>query len=394
MSYCCRRCTDQVVEVDSLTGTTFKSVPAHPLCRASIACSQNCTDTDLAPPWPTDGSVPRAHCYQPSPYFSDIYYYCASDFGYVSAEGLMAYVSDFPSYCDQGFFNRSFDVCVKRFGCDHNCRDIILRWPASVNPGSVQALIPWNWTMDGLDGHGARKCPSTSRILGMFAAVNIASTVLSVIVGGDGVVRSLCCRPNRIYSRDEPSKESIAWRWIMPVALQLTANAIIAVLIKATPGYGGNFSILELTIFYAARPRMSWFVLVWLGMDKTFRRTAMAQAGAEVCLQVIAAYTMGRTASYGVGHGWLVIGRLNGSLGDDAQLMYSGSLFYMVTGSIGTIAGIYWLLKTCTGELGVEDDIQEDVVGLALFLVPILLIFNWLGAWLFWAGFVKVAGDL
>jgi len=50
------------------------------------------------------------------------------------------------------------------------------------------------------------------------------------------------------------------WVWIFIVALQLGANGLIAKIIKRTPGYEDDFSTWQLTLFFTARPRISWIL--------------------------------------------------------------------------------------------------------------------------------------
>jgi hypothetical protein len=49
--------------------------------------------------------------------------------------------------------------------------------------------------------------------------------------------------------------------WILTVVLQFGSNILVASIIKHTPGYGDDFSISQLMLFFIARPRLSWMVL-------------------------------------------------------------------------------------------------------------------------------------
>jgi hypothetical protein len=62
------------------------------------------------------------------------------------------------------------------------------------------------------------------------------------------------------------SKKTLKFTWIISVGLQLIGNAIIAGIFKNTPGYGSDFTVTQLTFFYAARPRFAWIVLGFLAM--------------------------------------------------------------------------------------------------------------------------------
>jgi hypothetical protein len=49
--------------------------------------------------------------------------------------------------------------------------------------------------------------------------------------------------------------------WILTVVLQFSSNILVASIIKHTPGYGDDFSISQLMLFFIARPRLSWIFL-------------------------------------------------------------------------------------------------------------------------------------
>jgi formate/nitrite transporter FocA (FNT family) len=57
------------------------------------------------------------------------------------------------------------------------------------------------------------------------------------------------------------SSSSWKFMWIITVALNLAANALVAAIIKRAPGYLSNFKIWELMLFLLARPRLSWIIL-------------------------------------------------------------------------------------------------------------------------------------
>jgi hypothetical protein len=231
----------------------------------------------------------------------------------------LGFESELLRYCT----SYSFKGCLKKYGCNDDCKSFIPR-----NKITIKGLLPWNWTLEVASSDVPRKCPPASHILGTFAGVNIISTLLGVLVGGD-------------CFRRKAKRSHIAWSWIVPLTLQLGANAIIAVLTKRTSGYGQTFSVANLTFFLAARPRLSWIVLLVLGCNsKTYRKTAMANSVAEIVLQLIASYTMGKTANFAAFHGYLVTGKLIGPVGQAAQLMYSASLFYLVLGSASTLCAM------------------------------------------------------
>jgi hypothetical protein len=116
---------------------------------------------------------------------------------------------------------------------------------------------------------------------------------------------------------------------------------------------------------------------------------------AEIVLELLTSYTMSRTAHFAATRGFLIIGRLTGPVGKPVQLMYSASLFWMVPGGFAifcTVISLDGLLYDKS--VGSTETVDLTPIGLLLiFMIPIL-VFNWLASWLFWTGFVKLAGDL
>lgn len=115
--------------------------------------------------------------------------------------------------------------------------------------------LPWDWTITSLNKQ-EHTCPTVSSLLGTFAAVNGVVSALAVIFGHRHVVKKLTCG-----CFGHRGSRSWVWMWIVPVGLQLTANAFIALLIKKSAGYEADFKVSELMLFLVARPRLSWIVL-------------------------------------------------------------------------------------------------------------------------------------
>jgi len=124
---------------------------------------------------------------------------------------------------------------------------------------SPQSFLPWSWTVSYSGPDTSPACPPPSHIMGTFAAANVIATLLSIIFGNALVVRKLSC--GRLGQQKE---SSWPYMWIVPLVLQLSANALIAGLMRIQSGYQHSFSIGELMIFYTTRPRFSWIPLVWL----------------------------------------------------------------------------------------------------------------------------------
>jgi hypothetical protein len=313
--------------------------------------------------------------------------------------------------------------------------------------------LPVPWTITSLDP-ATHICPSTSSLLGTFAAVNGIVSLLAVLFGHRHVVKKITCG---FFGK----RHSQSWKimWILPVGLQLAANASIALLIQRSDGYASTFKITELMLWLTARPRISWIVLGAFAFQKHVTKqrgigmggstsklsvntsyeemrpsphtspnssyygsqTALAspymqvpndeadtsdffhdypwwsafmtQFIAEFVLQIMALYVMGRTAHYGAAKDYYKLYRSTyWDIPAAARMMYSGALYYLVAGSLFLIFAfffiMYQMLSRKVKTLGKGSTIA---IVMALFF---LLISTWLGSWLFWAGFVSLAGDL
>ncbi|KAF1998218.1 hypothetical protein P154DRAFT_604074 [Amniculicola lignicola CBS 123094] len=305
-------------------------------------------------------------------------------------------------------------------------------------------LLPWGWTITPKDD-SLIICPSASRILGTFALVNVVVTALSVVFGNRYTLYRLT---GRRFFKDKNSKLHRIM-WILTVALQLGANALIGWIFQKTPGYNANFKIWELMLFFTVRPRLSWISLMLLSQyevhnpdvvyspmvtyardastegleleprskdrnatspdpslmqrhekDRPWASAAKSQAFAEIFLQIIALYIMGKTAHFATTRQYYLVGTAaNKSLPTAAKIMYAGALYYLSLGVPLLLAEILFVILYYAGEF--DDDIMsrktsERSIKSTAYSAFIFynLVYTWLGSWLFWAGFVRLAGDL
>lgn len=272
---------------------------------------------------------------------------------------------------------------------------------ATQDPDTLD-LLPWNWTVTSLDPQ-ASPCPSESSILATFAAVNGVVSLLALILGHQKVVKRLSC--GILTGEGRP------WlgMWIVPLGLQLAANAAIAAVIKGNTNYAADFAVWEFMLFLAARPRLSWIVLGALSFCSSRMRSEydgyhdtyfpwwsafMSQFIAEIVLQIMAVYVMGLTANFAAARGYYKVfdTELYSSLPPGAHLMYAGALYYLIVGSIFLIAAVSFVFYA----IAWTKDSQEAKARTRRIVIAIvtLLISTWMGSWLFWVGFVLTAGDL
>jgi hypothetical protein len=242
--------------------------------------------------------------------------------------------------------------------------------------------FPWSWSVSSQFEHPS--CPPSSSILGLYAAINAICTVLSVLAGNSFIIRTITCG---LFGNEDGKP----WRymWILPFSLQLGANACIAALTKAVPGYDNQFKIWELMLFYTLRPRLAWIILGLIAEadtkhGKPWRTSFISNMYAEVLLQLIALYTAGTVVRFAAVRGYyLVHTEAYRALPNGAHLFYAGSLYYLIAGcEYLTIVGLGFMEYADP-----EDDAEDNDVG-AVAIVSVLLVTTWLASWLFWSGFV------
>jgi hypothetical protein len=250
----------------------------------------------------------------------------------------------------------------------------------------ITKYLPWDWTIKSLDPSFA-PCPPSSTILGTYAVVNVVTAVVSILLGHRKVTKFLTC-----HACGKEGSRAYYFTWIFPCGLQLAANALNAWIMKNSPHYAGTFSVSEIMLFYTARPRLSFIFLCYLvrwtsdddddpakDVSSPYISAFMSSFIAELVLQIIALYIMGRTVHFAASQGYYVVtSSAYQTIPHGAHLMYGGALFYLIGGGV-LLLGCFDLLKSHSGSL--------DWV---LASLP----YTWLASWLFWAGFVKLAGPL
>lgn len=255
-----------------------------------------------------------------------------------------------------------------------------------------QDFIPWTWTIT--PRHTAsHQCLSPSSILATYAVVDVVISVLTIALGHRVFVNTITCG---CFGRQGSTSWGILW--IFQLALQLGANAWIAVLATRADVFitENQPSIGDLVLLYTTRPRMTWMVLAILcsygdeDSDDAWWSSAAAQTLiTEFVLLIVGAYYMGKTANFAQLHGYY-LGKFPSSFGQssDAKLMYAGALVYLVMLWVSLIiigTGIVW------ASAGPVDGLSSAIAG--GFIIGGAS-WTWIGSWLFWAGYLKLAGSL
>ncbi len=204
------------------------------------------------------------------------------------------------------------------------------RWSDSLKP-LVDDMIPWHWRLEPSrclpNVKYTENCPSNAAKLGIFALVNAAMLIATLILGRRTVISWLTCG----YLGGAYSK----WWFvsaIIVVALQLVSNLLNALLIRRVPGYS-HISIGGLTLLWCTRPRVSWLaiLLVSIGAEEAmYFSSAASSLLAELVLQMLGSYCMGVVANYGTKNHFYHGSLHQAQRGKYAQMMYAGSLLWLL----------------------------------------------------------------
>jgi hypothetical protein len=247
--------------------------------------------------------------------------------------------------------------------------------------------LPWNWT---ITANANANCPPPSSILGTFAIVNVLVSIGSLIVAHSGVTRFISCG---LGGKDG----STAWRytWPFPLGFQLASNALIAYVIKNTADYESTYPVARLMLLYTARPRLSFIVLgcattfTWSRSQNKlgpFHSAFMSTFISESLLELLGMYMMGLTVNFAAKNGYYILGtdKYN-SIPEAAHLMYAGALCYLICGPLSAL----YVAAALTDRHGFISSPKWGALQMLAVLEGL-----WIPSWLFWAGYIKLAGAL
>lgn len=139
---------------------------------------------------------------------------------------------------------------------------------------------------------------------------------------------------------------------------------------------------------------MTWMVLAILcsygdeDSDDAWWSSAAAQTLiTEFVLLTVGAYYMRKTAKFAQLHGYY-LGKFPSSFGQssDAKLMYAGALVYLVMLGLSLCIICVGIVFAAEGKVSNEFSIGYCIIVVASW--------TWIGSWLFWAGYLKLAGSL
>jgi hypothetical protein len=254
-----------------------------------------------------------------------------------------------------------------------------------------------NLTGPGALTAAAQQCPSSAYVLGTFAAANVAAALLCIPMSHRRVTAFLS---GGILGK--PGSASWRYMWIVMVLLQVAASLALAFFARrAYPELQLNVGWLSMLLL--SRPRVAWLALQGLNWQfgEVYESAARTAYIAESALEPFAVVTMGYVATFANTRGYLkfeydIIRR-------DAHTMYAGAFLYLffcplwLLFNLGYSSGLIGGKQNKTVGAPVDgapssvDDDEKDVRGSLAYIQGFTI---YLGQWLFWGGFVSIAGEL
>jgi hypothetical protein len=148
-------------------------------------------------------------------------------------------------------------------------------------------------------------------------------------------------------------------------------------------------------LFYCTRPRLSWIALViaeTVQEDQNYGQwwtsAAMQTLVTEAAMLLLGSYYMGLTVHHASTHGYLLLHHLDGvPYRSDFLLMTIGALLYLIL-AWASLVGLITLIQMVFKGDAAFDDTRVVYGALAVALFP------WLASWLFFVGYVRLAGPL
>lgn len=258
----------------------------------------------------------------------------------------------------------------------------------------IQHQLPGPWYITSTRPDA--KCPTPGAVLITFAVMNALTALVSVIVGHRAFAHKVTFGK---MGKGEFSR-TYKWKWIGPCVHHFVANAAVVGLVTHTTGYLNQFAFADLVLLYSARPRFAWLFLLPLAAkykgdfhprDNPWLTSALSKTISEPILLLVSLYPIGKVVRFGVTSGFYMLsGASYDNMWRAAHIMYAGALMYLICASLFTMfipMGLYMLVRASN-----LDDIVH-LVRAAWAVNQILLLLVWVGAWLFWVGYVALVGD-
>ncbi|KAK3360668.1 hypothetical protein B0T25DRAFT_536118 [Lasiosphaeria hispida] len=294
------------------------------------------------------------------------------------------------------------------------------------NSCSREELLPWSWVLPP-ENPDTQRCFASPLILGTVVVADVLSILFCVVVGSRALVQmftpwlrlplqliGLSHFADKLFTDPDWGGLDTSFRrsWIWTVAMQFTANAVVAKTTIAASGNGPQTpSVGDFMMFLFMRPRMTWVVLclfvppgllynreyrqkmipvwsdgLWPG---NWAKGVYQHVIAEAAIQLVGgAYYAGKTAHFATTRGYYYANALEGCpFRTEAKMMYAGALVYLIF-----LPPIIFLAVGLLFPPSFEGNYRQKSDPLSNNYLFSLV--GWIGSWLFFAGYVRLAGDL
>ncbi|RAR13368.1 isocitrate dehydrogenase subunit 2 mitochondrial precursor [Stemphylium lycopersici] len=213
-------------------------------------------------------------------------------------------------------------------------------------------MIPWTWFTDpngdsklavgkhSENSEAGRACASTEWKYLSLILINMATLFV-------GLMRP---KVGSGSSRFDYENE-FSWfsRGLGMAALTLAANGINAFLVISTPGYE-DAPMIELALLWCSLPRLTWLILLLVGVQP-FKRSIFSAAAsclvAECVLQALSASFLFTTVTYGFEHAFYSRYMAKLAASPSAQWMYFGAFAWLLV----MVVTVVPLLQTLFGSI-------------------------------------------
>jgi hypothetical protein len=290
-------------------------------------------------------------------------------------------------------------------------------------------LMPWTWVVEydprydhrppplpGKPPLSMPKCPSQASKLTSFVVINLIIFCTSAIFGRRTVIHTL--------SGGRLGKPEGSGTWVLTslffLGISIAANFLNAAIIRSAPGFGGA-STVGLALLWCSRPRLAWSaaLMVYVGKERGDYFTSGASALlSEIVMQLMGAVYLGRTVNFAAVNDLYLASHADSVVKgwNDAVLMYAGALVWIsavhhlkrlrptaALGSTGQQQGqgapplvpprrrigpVQYQWERALNAMGLN---AESLKRMRTFVF--LMILPFIGQWMFWAGFIRLAGD-
>jgi len=274
-------------------------------------------------------------------------------------------------------------------------------------------LIPWSWRIT--PAKPSFQCPSALSILVSLLLADIITTTFAFIVGHRVVANFLTCG-----LLGNIGSSSWKYLWSLTAGINIASNAIVATLIVKESGPAPNLpQIGDFMLFFLTRPRITWILLLLVnfpGEDhyadppddvhaspadwddyyanpenyqyprtggwRTWWSSAARQTGiAEGILGILSCYYLGRVAHFFYSNSRLLKAVEGSPYKGDVTLFAGGALLYlMYIGVFVAYILVFAIYHTRARRL--------------LYYLFGMSLAGWAGLWMFWTGYLRLAGNL